>query len=113
MDIGTQLAKRRSALLESNRPRNSQPETHSDAGLGVTLESLPALRFALPRNRFPHAFHNADPCPEPLPSRLANNLRTPPAVGNLVPSEVASGCMSSRKRPMEDRASARSRYSCR
>src|ERR1700730_4468647 len=26
----TRLAKRRTALLESNRPRNSQPETHRD-----------------------------------------------------------------------------------
>jgi len=45
MNTGTQLVKRRSALLESNRPRNSQLETRSDAGLEAAFGSLPALRF--------------------------------------------------------------------
>jgi len=43
IDTETQLAKRRLALLESNQPRNSQPETHSDAGPGAAFELFPAL----------------------------------------------------------------------
>jgi hypothetical protein len=36
----TRLAKRRAALLESNRPRNNQPETHRDDEVrGAAVES--------------------------------------------------------------------------
>jgi len=53
---GMQLGKRRSALLGSQRPRNSQPETHSDEGPGSRLL---ALRGSGPRNSFSDASQNS------------------------------------------------------
>jgi hypothetical protein len=45
------LAKRKWALLESNPPRNNQPETHRSNGLGEWLELLPIASkdFPMPR----------------------------------------------------------------
>ena len=45
----TRLAKRRAALLESNRPRNSQPETHRDDEVrGAAVESPRTSRTKKP-----------------------------------------------------------------
>src|SRR5229473_1174688 len=57
----TRLAKRRAALLESNRPRNNQPETHRDDE--VRGEGSPrATPYQEPLHRidrFPHALENS------------------------------------------------------
>jgi hypothetical protein len=46
-----QLVKRRQVLLESNLPRNSQPETHRFNEEGRGLEGSRPYRM----DRFPHA----------------------------------------------------------
>jgi hypothetical protein len=49
------LVKRRRALLESNPPRNSRPETHPDDERGLGLQRLSPHRM----DRFPHASENS------------------------------------------------------
>src|SRR6266852_3631294 len=50
------LVKRRRALLESNSPRNSQPETHRDDEPGGGSGAAPCYcRFAHRTDRSPHA----------------------------------------------------------
>jgi len=52
---GTRLAKRRRALVETNPPRNSQPETHPDDERGRRRRRRRLHRM----DRFPHALKNS------------------------------------------------------
>ena len=55
-DTANQLAKRRRALLESNPPRDSQPETHPNDEAGEGVQPSPGFHRM---DRFPHASENS------------------------------------------------------
>src|SRR5580698_3075669 len=78
------LAKRRRALLESNSPRNSQPETHPDDGWGRQLKSPPSCRSgsATSDDRFPDASENSCPGP-PIKALLLELHRRTVAQGGV------------------------------
>src|SRR5256885_13603735 len=56
---GHRLVKRRRALLESNPPRNSQPETHRDGETGEGPPGPSSNSFLQRLDRFPHASKNS------------------------------------------------------
>src|SRR3954447_22204484 len=71
------LAKRKRALLESNPPRNNQPETHRDDEAGGGACAVPG----------PVGSHRIG-----LPFVVPQRLRTLPAAHNRWRNEAVSGC---------------------
>ena len=68
------MAKRGRALLESNSPRNNQPETHQDDKRGRGRRVAPSA-FATHRiDRFPYASKNSSYCHRSGPSKASGAI---------------------------------------
>ena len=87
----SRLGKRRQALLESNLPRNTQPETHSDESAGRPVGLSAWLVRIRHRDRFPHVLKNSKPRAT-TSTRVFANARTPPAGNSRGPSASGLCC---------------------